>query len=172
MKFSLPRSPIVTGLNRAASLLFLSLALSSCGLNDPKSVEEKIPRDCSHKRTIEGLGFYFNHYPYSEIDTIQIKVNGTQDVKDGWETFHVSGEIVDTVREQRYFYFEKTINLSDAVLIKLKNGDMHTINGFTYSLRPHASGVGSVRYDCDFYGLNTDGRKETGGVVSLFYRKR
>ncbi len=170
--FLLRSSAIVARLNSAASLFLFSLALSSCGINDPGYVEETAIRDCSHKRTIEGLGFYFNHYPYPEIETIQIKVIEGQDTGGGWESFHVANEMVDTLREQRYFHFERTINLSDTVLIKLKNGDMHTINGFTYLLRPHKNGHGSAWYGCDFHRLNTDGSEESGGVVSLLYRRR
>ncbi|WP_118975051.1 hypothetical protein [Taibaiella koreensis] len=151
------------------SVLFVaSLALLSCRPNATGTSSENTETDCQQQKTIKGLSFYFNHYPYAEMDTIRIKVGGGSE---SWESFGTPQQMVDSLREQRYFYFERTINITDTVFFKLKNGKVHAAYNFRYLLRPHR-GSATTDYSCDFYELYLDGEKQTGGVVSMERSKK
>lgn len=123
-------------------------------------------KDCGTIETIKGLGIYFNNFTVEEVKNIQIGLGN--ELKKGikWAEVKSVEKLKDTLRNQQYFYLNKSINLKDTVYLKLANGKTHVIHSFKYQLRPHAA-MGSVTYSCDFYELYVDQKKQTGGIASI-----
>lgn len=148
-------------MHRFLLTFFIPAFALSCQGGGAKSKEASSPSSCDTIQSIKGLGFYFNNIAERSLKNLAIKINSER-----WETVNQNMKITDSIRKQRYFFFNRKIETNDTIFVRFSESQqIHKIYGFKYLKMPINLGGNRIQEECRFYELKLDGQLQNGGVV-------
>lgn len=129
--------------------LFCTVLILICSCQskqDKKKEIDRVKKECEGKTSIDGIGLSFIGYPYDEINSLDVKIYGTQE-----KAFKqiVPEKIIDTLRLKRFVFIDYIINLRDSILLIFPNKEQFLLTDFEYNIQPNFRMM-SEKWHCGF----------------------